>query len=134
MPAAEVDLDGNVIASGEMSIEGRIRNYAFRTDEFKLTHLQIPNREVGKIYEDFHVLGEMFPAPGNYLTYSLVSLPEYTSDVPNGYPCNIFFSEDQSVWIVELTDRIFVGTADTNPDYAQILGFYGDIIDGFIID
>ena len=130
--AAEVDLYGNVIATGEMLIEGWIYTYVFQQDSFKLTCLQIPNQQVDKVYAYSYALMEMYSAPGNYHTYALVKLRDYSSNSVTEYICNIFFSGDQSVWIVEMKDRIFVGTTKESPDYIQEMEFWGKAINGFI--
>lgn len=130
MPGAEVDLEGNVIASGVMGIEGWVYNYLFQHDEFKLTHLELPNRQVGQIYDLSYFLGKMYPYSDIYMTNARIELSEYTSK--NDYTAHIFLSEDQSCWVTVVTGRIFVGTTTPNADYDEIMDFWDDLINGLI--
>ena len=130
MNGAEVDLEGNVIGSGEMVIEGWAYNYLFQYDCIKLEHLRLPNRAVGKVYGSESVLLEVDPVPGHYMTYIKIELPEYTSQ--KDYIADLFFSEDHSLWIIKMNGRIFVGTTGTNADYADIMDTWGDLIDGVL--
>lgn len=118
MQGAEVNPDGTVIASGAFTLEGRIYDYLLREDTFRLRTLQIPNREIGKIIDQSFPLWET--AHSLFHTRVWVTLPEYTSE-NNWYTGDLIFSENQSWWVLQLTDRIFIGSDQPNCDYAAIL-------------
>lgn len=129
MPGAEVDLEGNVIDSGVMVIEGWVYNYLFQRDQFKLTHLELPNHQVGQIYDFSYYLGKMYPY-SVYMTYAWIEFSEdaYSTD----YITHIFLTEDRSCWCIEVADQIYVGTTVPNADYDEIMDFWDELIDGLI--
>ena len=118
MKGAEVDPDGTVIAEGEFVLEGKFYDYLLRDDQFKLLDIQVPNRETGK--------PSAYTAPAQKLhsglvfTHVYLELPEYDSD-HNWYHGHLIWTEDRSWFVLEITERIFVGSADETPDYAGIL-------------
>lgn len=127
---AEVDLEGNVIESSTLAIEGRISHWPFQASSFQLTNLEFAGATVGTIYESAYPLYEMMPMPGNYHTFALIALPEYSYE--KNTQVNIFFSEDHRIWIVTAAGHIFIGTTAHNPDYAQIMDLWGNCIDSFM--
>ena len=118
MQGAEVSPDGIVLGSGSFVLEGRIYDYLLREDTLKVDALQIPNRMIG------HIIDQAFPVwqTGTSLLQTRVwlELPEYTSD-NNWYTGDLFFPENQSWYVLKLTDRIFIGTSQPDCDYAAIL-------------
>lgn len=126
MEGAEVSPDGTVISSGEFILHGRIYDYLFQGTIFKLDALQIPNREVGRIIEQTFPIIEMHSEL--FLTHIWVELPEYAS-YNNWYFGTLLFPEDRSYWVLEVTDRIFIGSAEQNADYAAILEQCAPLLD-----
>lgn len=118
MQGAEVSPDGTVIASGSFVLEGRIYDYLLREDAFKLYALQVPNRELGNIIDQAFPIWET--ASSLFHTRFWVTLPEYTSE-NNWYTGDLIFPENQNWWVLQLTDRIFIGSNQSNCDYAAIL-------------
>lgn len=126
---AEVDLEGNVMETGTLSIEGRMDHRLFETRRFRLTGLELPGCQVGAIYESAYPLYEMINMPGNYHTFASIELLEYSSAAS---PTDIFFSEDHDLWIISVMGRIFVGTTDHDPNYAQIMEVWRNRLDSII--
>lgn len=118
MAGAEVSPDGTVIASGSFVLEGRIHDYLLREDTCRLDALQVPNRELGKLIDQSFPLWETESSLLH--TRVWVTLPEYTSE-NNWYTGELLFPEDQSWWVLYLTDRIFIGSGRADCDYAAIL-------------
>lgn len=127
---AEVDLEGNVMETGTLSIEGRMDHRLFETRRFRLTGLELPGCQVGAIYESAYPLYEMINMPGNYHTFASIELAEYSFATVSS--TDIFFSEDHDLWIISVMGRIFVGTTDQNPNYAQIMEFWRNRLDSII--
>ena len=103
-PGAEVDSNGNVITSGTMVIQGWKYNYLFRDDLFRLTRLELPGLDAVSVLRLNYPLYEMYPAPGNYRTFALIVIGQ------RDYSTDIYFSEDQSRWLIVAGERIFAGT------------------------
>lgn len=116
---AEVTPDGRIIAEGEFVLNGKLRSYLLREDQFKLLDIHVPNREIhnlsaqaASVYRDDSGL--------LYTTLFFLELPEFDSD-HNIYTGHLVFPEDQSWFVLEVTGRIFVGSTDAMPDWAGIL-------------
>lgn len=127
LPGAELAEDGTVIAEGEMVIEGWIYHYLFKSDEFHVGTLRIPNREIGQVTETG--IDVLFYSEHNdfYYTFVDVELPEYTSP-DNIYMGTLCFAPDHTSWAFQVTDRIFVGTTSTNANYENIMNTLGKYI------
>ena len=126
LSGAEISPDGTVIETGDMVISGKIYNYILQGKrEFRLEKLELPNREVGKINEMTTTITDT--ALGFSYTQGWFELPEYTSDWYT-YIASILIASDESYWIVEVTDRIFIGTVSPDADYAAILEQCGDFL------
>ena len=72
----------------------------------------------------------MINMPGNYHTFASIELAEYSFATVSS--TDIFFSEDHDLWIISVMGRIFVGTTDQNPNYAQIMEFWRNRLDSII--
>ena len=128
LSGVEISPDGTVIETGEMVISGKIYNYILQGKrEFRLEELALPNREVGKINKLTPTITDT--GLGFSYTQGWFELPEYTSDW-NTYIASILIASDESYWIVEVTDRIFIGTVSPDADYAAILEQCGDLLNG----
>ena len=121
-PGAEVDSNGNVITSGTMVIQGWKYNYLFRDDLFRLTRLELPGLDAVSVLRLNYPLYEMYPAPGNYRTFALIVIGQ------RDYSTDIYFSEDQSRWLIVAGERIFAGTTAQNAGYGKIMDVWHSLI------
>lgn len=114
---AEVSLDGTVVSCGDLVLRGRSQQFLLRQDQFALDGLMLPGREIGNIMDQSFALMEY---DGLYFTRVLLTLPEYTGG-NNCYTCSLIFPKDQSWFVLQVTDRFFIGSCDENADYAAIM-------------
>lgn len=116
---AEVTPDGSIIAEGEFTLEGKLYRYLLREDQFKLRDIHVPNREINNL--STHAASVYRDDSGLlYTTLFFLELPEFDSD-HNIYTGHLVFPEDGSWFVLEVTGRIFVGSADAKSDYTGIL-------------
>ena len=116
---AEVTPDGSIIAEGAFTLDGKLYRYLLREDQFKLLDIHVPNREINTLStqgtpvcrDDSGLL---------YTTLFFLEPPEFESD-HNIYTGHLVFPGDGSWFVLEVTGRIFVGSADAKSDYTGIL-------------
>ena len=132
LPGTEVDKKGNVIAQGEIVLEGIYFDYLFQKDRFRLGHLELPNLEgitVAQFSNGYPTIMDPPSDTDNFIWIpSIVALP--IPGKPDGYTQShfayIFTRPDFNHFVVRIplegaTSRYFIGTNEPSPDYGQIL-------------
>lgn len=127
MYGAEVDAQGNELATGIMVIEGWRYHYLFQDDRLQLTHLELPNFEAGDPW-DTGTAPYFYPVkyqPDDLrMTHSVLWVSDALDDFVSFW---VYTTEEYGhfVFYSAASGRIFIGTAIDNPDYAGILDWCG---------
>lgn len=135
LPGAEVDKDGNIIALGEIVLEGIYFSYLFQKDRFRLEHLELPNVEsitpVPFSNGDPTIMDGPLETDDFIWTNVAIHIPDRgESDMLEMvHFTTIFTRPDFKHFLLSISQgdssMYYIGTEEPSPVYRQILeGFY----------
>ena len=130
LPGAEVDKDGNVIAQGEITLEGIYYHYLFQQPRFQLTHLELPNvKDITTIVFENGAAQVHTVPDGTNTIWAMVALEIPSQGESNllesTHFAGLFSRPDFSHFLLDIhqgnTHMYYIGTEEAAPDYEQIL-------------
>ena len=118
MQGAEVDAQGNVIAAGELLIEGWRYHYLFRNEKFHPTNIALPGAEVKWIHE---IQGDSGFHP--WLRDHIRAVLAFTLQNGENWLGSIITTEDYDFAVIHDPGykNMYVGIVDGSTDYSGLL-------------
>jgi len=117
---AEIDRYGNVKGEGEYVVEGWRYHFLFKRDEFRLTHLQLPNIELGEP-DDYSSTISPFSQNSNVETTHCVL---WNSKQQKIEPIRIWTTSNFDFFVImpiHSNERLFIGAEEGLEAYLEIL-------------
>ena len=117
---AELDRTGNIIAEGDYVVEGWRYHYLFKSDEFRLTHLQLPNVELGEPDDFSWTISPFWTGTTVESTHSVL----WNSELLDIEHIDIWTTSSYDFFVImpcDGTERLYIGTEEGSEVYRDIL-------------